>query len=73
MTQVSISHPNLQGIYRVSGSRVRVERLCQAFENGRALVDLSGNSPHDVSSVLKRFLQEVGAQRAEGGGMAGLG
>uniref|UniRef100_A0A8C6E2F0 GEM interacting protein n=1 Tax=Moschus moschiferus TaxID=68415 RepID=A0A8C6E2F0_MOSMO len=50
---------NVQGIYRVSGSRVRVERLCQAFENGRALVDLSGNSPHDVSSVLKRFLQEL--------------
>ncbi|XP_006904415.1 GEM-interacting protein isoform X1 [Pteropus alecto] len=49
----------VQGIYRVSGSRVRVERLCQAFENGRALVDLSGNSPHDVSSVLKRFLQEL--------------
>ncbi|XP_036097002.1 GEM-interacting protein isoform X2 [Molossus molossus] len=49
----------VQGIYRVSGSRIRVERLCQAFENGRALVDLSGNSPHDVSSVLKRFLQEL--------------
>ncbi|XP_006199215.1 GEM-interacting protein isoform X1 [Vicugna pacos] len=49
----------VQGIYRVSGSRVRVERLCQAFENGRELVDLSGNSPHDVSSVLKRFLQEL--------------
>ncbi|KAM5232424.1 GEM-interacting protein isoform 2-T2 [Hipposideros larvatus] len=49
----------VQGIYRVSGSRVRVERLCQAFENGRALVDLSGNSPHDVSCVLKRFLQEL--------------
>uniref|UniRef100_A0A8I3NSQ9 GEM interacting protein n=1 Tax=Canis lupus familiaris TaxID=9615 RepID=A0A8I3NSQ9_CANLF len=49
----------VQGIYRVSGSRVRVERLCQAFENGRALVDMSGNSPHDVSSVLKRFLQEL--------------
>ncbi|XP_064137106.1 GEM-interacting protein isoform X2 [Loxodonta africana] len=49
----------VQGIYRVSGSRVRVERLCQAFENGRALVELSGNSPHDVSGVLKRFLQEL--------------
>nr|XP_045718586.1 GEM-interacting protein isoform X2 [Mirounga angustirostris] len=48
-----------EGIYRVSGSRVRVERLCQAFENGRALVDMSGNSPHDVSNVLKRFLQEL--------------
>lgn len=50
---------SVQGIYRVSGSRVRVERLCQAFENGRALVDLSGHSPHDISSVLKRFLQEL--------------
>ncbi|XP_040146155.2 GEM-interacting protein isoform X4 [Ictidomys tridecemlineatus] len=50
---------SVQGIYRVSGSRVRVERLCQAFENGRALVELSGNSPHDISSVLKRFLQEL--------------
>ncbi|XP_025771514.1 GEM-interacting protein isoform X2 [Herpailurus yagouaroundi] len=49
----------VQGIYRISGSRVRVERLCQAFENGRGLVDMSGNSPHDVSSVLKRFLQEL--------------
>ncbi|KAL1773259.1 GEM-interacting protein isoform X1 [Sigmodon hispidus] len=48
-----------QGIYRVSGSRVRVERLCQAFENGRTLVDLSGNSPHDITGVLKRFLQEL--------------
>ncbi|XP_076978296.1 GEM-interacting protein isoform X2 [Tamandua tetradactyla] len=49
----------VQGIHRISGSRVRVERLCQAFENGRALVELSGNSPHDVSGVLKRFLQEL--------------
>ncbi|XP_028712732.1 GEM-interacting protein [Peromyscus leucopus] len=51
--------PLFGGIYRVSGSRVRVERLCQAFENGRALVELSGNSPHDITSVLKRFLQEL--------------
>ncbi|XP_055975449.1 GEM-interacting protein [Sorex fumeus] len=50
---------NVQGIYRVSGSRVRMERLCQAFENGRALVDLSGHSPHDIAGVLKRFLQEL--------------
>nr|XP_060486752.1 GEM-interacting protein isoform X3 [Panthera onca] len=49
----------VQGIYRISGSRVRVERLCQALENGRGLVDMSGNSPHDISSVLKRFLQEL--------------
>ncbi|KAJ8784213.1 hypothetical protein J1605_008543, partial [Eschrichtius robustus] len=58
-TEIEQRALSVQGIYRVSGSRVRVERLCQAFENGRALVDLSGNSPHDVSSVLKRFLQEL--------------
>ncbi|XP_043831546.1 GEM-interacting protein [Dromiciops gliroides] len=49
----------IQGIYRISGSRVRVERLCQAFENGWALVELSGNSPHDVTGVLKHFLKEL--------------
>ncbi|XP_074059413.1 GEM-interacting protein isoform X2 [Macrotis lagotis] len=49
----------VQGIYRISGSRVRVERLCQAFENGWALVELSGNSPHDVTGVLKHFLKEL--------------
>uniref|UniRef100_A0A4X2MDA6 GEM interacting protein n=1 Tax=Vombatus ursinus TaxID=29139 RepID=A0A4X2MDA6_VOMUR len=50
---------SVQGIYRISGSRVRVERLCQAFENGWALVELSGNSPHDVTGVLKHFLKEL--------------
>uniref|UniRef100_F6U6G7 GEM interacting protein n=1 Tax=Monodelphis domestica TaxID=13616 RepID=F6U6G7_MONDO len=49
----------VQGIYRISGSRLRVERLCQAFENGWALVELSGNSPHDVTGVLKHFLKEL--------------
>ncbi|XP_072458570.1 GEM-interacting protein isoform X2 [Notamacropus eugenii] len=50
---------SVQGIYRISGSRVRVERLCQAFENGWALVELSDNSPHDVTGVLKHFLKEL--------------
>ncbi|XP_021106795.1 GEM-interacting protein isoform X2 [Heterocephalus glaber] len=57
--EIELRALGVQGIYRVSGSRVRVERLCQAFENGRALVELSGNSPHDVTGVLKRFLQEL--------------
>ncbi|XP_074117155.1 GEM-interacting protein isoform X4 [Sminthopsis crassicaudata] len=50
---------SIQGIYRISGSRVRMERLCQAFENGWSLVELSGNSPHDVTGVLKHFLKEL--------------
>lgn len=51
-----------QGIYRISGSKARVEKLCQAFENGRSLVELSEHSPHDITGVLKHFLKEVGAK-----------
>ncbi|NWS44872.1 GMIP protein, partial [Probosciger aterrimus] len=49
----------VQGIYRISGSKARVEKLCQAFENGRSLVELSEHSPHDITGVLKHFLKEV--------------
>ncbi|XP_068939234.1 GEM-interacting protein isoform X3 [Petaurus breviceps papuanus] len=58
-TEIEHRALGVQGIYRISGSRVRVERLCQAFENGWALVELSGNSPHDVTGVLKHFLKEL--------------
>ncbi|NXP06544.1 GMIP protein, partial [Thinocorus orbignyianus] len=51
----------VQGIYRISGSKARVEKLCQAFENGRSLVDLSEHSPHDITGVLKHFLKELSA------------
>ncbi|XP_062487061.1 GEM-interacting protein [Pezoporus occidentalis] len=51
----------VQGIYRVSGSKARVEKLCQAFESGRGLVELSEHSPHDIAGVLKHFLKELSA------------
>ncbi|XP_054664039.1 GEM-interacting protein isoform X2 [Grus americana] len=51
----------VQGIYRISGSKARVEKLCQAFENGRSLVELSEHSPHDITGVLKHFLKELSA------------
>ncbi|OPJ89124.1 GEM-interacting protein isoform B [Patagioenas fasciata monilis] len=51
----------VQGIYRISGSKARVEKLCQAFENGRSLVELSDHSPHDITGVLKHFLKELSA------------
>lgn len=54
--------PPTQGIYRISGSKARVEKLCQAFENGRSLVELSEHSPHDITGVLKHFLKEVGTE-----------
>uniref|UniRef100_A0A8C8SCP5 GEM interacting protein n=1 Tax=Pelusios castaneus TaxID=367368 RepID=A0A8C8SCP5_9SAUR len=49
----------VQGIYRISGAKARVEKLCQAFENGRNLVELSEHSPHDITGVLKHFLKEL--------------
>lgn len=48
-----------QGIYRVNGVKTRVEKLCQAFENGKELVELSQASPHDISNVLKLYLRQV--------------
>lgn len=52
-----------QGIYRVNGVKTRVEKLCQAFENGKELVELSQASPHDISNVLKLYLRQVGGVR----------
>ncbi|XP_069795191.1 rho GTPase-activating protein 29-like isoform X2 [Narcine bancroftii] len=50
---------SLKGIYRVNGAKSRVEKLCQAFENGKDLVELSDLYPHDISNVLKLFLRQL--------------
>uniref|UniRef100_A0A8C5AN67 Rho GTPase-activating protein 29 n=1 Tax=Gadus morhua TaxID=8049 RepID=A0A8C5AN67_GADMO len=50
---------NIKGIYRVNGAKSRVEKLCQAFENGKELVELSDLSPHDISNVLKLYLRQL--------------
>ncbi|XP_031720822.1 rho GTPase-activating protein 29-like isoform X1 [Anarrhichthys ocellatus] len=50
---------NIKGIYRVNGAKSRVEKLCQAFENGKDLVELSDVSPHDISNVLKLYLRQL--------------
>uniref|UniRef100_A0A672YZA0 Rho GTPase-activating protein 29 n=1 Tax=Sphaeramia orbicularis TaxID=375764 RepID=A0A672YZA0_9TELE len=50
---------NIKGIYRVNGAKSRVEKLCQAFENGKDLVELSDHSPHDISNVLKLYLRQL--------------
>ncbi|XP_041948595.1 rho GTPase-activating protein 45 isoform X1 [Alosa sapidissima] len=49
----------MKGIYRVNGVKTRVEKLCQAFENGKDLVELSQASPHDISNVLKLYLRQL--------------
>ncbi|XP_078412062.1 rho GTPase-activating protein 45-like isoform X1 [Cetorhinus maximus] len=50
---------SMKGIYRVNGVKTRVEKLCQAFENGKELVELSQASPHDISNVLKLYLRQL--------------
>ncbi|XP_056155296.1 rho GTPase-activating protein 29-like isoform X2 [Lampris incognitus] len=49
----------IKGIYRVNGAKSRVEKLCQAFENGKDLVELSELYPHDISNVLKLYLRQL--------------
>ncbi|XP_034160412.2 rho GTPase-activating protein 29 isoform X2 [Pangasianodon hypophthalmus] len=49
----------IKGIYRVNGAKSRVEKLCQAFENGKDLVELSDLYPHDISNVLKLYLRQL--------------
>ncbi|XP_059839919.1 rho GTPase-activating protein 29-like [Hypanus sabinus] len=50
---------SIKGIYRINGAKSRVEKLCQAFENGKDLVELSDLYPHDISNVLKLFLRQL--------------
>ncbi|NXG50470.1 RHG29 protein, partial [Psilopogon haemacephalus] len=50
---------NVKGIYRVNGAKSRVEKLCQAFENGKDLVELSELYTHDISNVLKLYLRQL--------------
>uniref|UniRef100_A0A8C1YC23 GEM interacting protein n=1 Tax=Cyprinus carpio TaxID=7962 RepID=A0A8C1YC23_CYPCA len=49
----------VQGVYRISGSKPRILKLCQAFEIQKDQVDLSDLSPHDITSVLKHFFKEL--------------
>ncbi|KAM4535585.1 GEM-interacting protein isoform 1-T1 [Fundulus diaphanus] len=50
---------SVQGVYRVSGSKPRIQKLCQTFETQKDQVDLSDLSPHDITSILKHFLKEL--------------
>ncbi|XP_017280918.1 GEM-interacting protein isoform X2 [Kryptolebias marmoratus] len=50
---------SVQGVYRVSGSKPRIQKLCQSFETQKEQVDLSDLSPHDITSILKHFFKEL--------------
>uniref|UniRef100_A0A3Q0SAM8 GEM interacting protein n=1 Tax=Amphilophus citrinellus TaxID=61819 RepID=A0A3Q0SAM8_AMPCI len=50
---------SVQGVYRVSGSKPRIQKLFHTFETQKEQVDLSDLSPHDITSVLKHFFKEL--------------
>ncbi len=66
--EIELNGAAINGIYRVSGVKSKVESLCASFEDaaeednngGRCnLVDLSSLSPNIVANVLKHFFREV--------------
>ena len=48
-----------KGIYRVSSAKPKVEKLCQTFENGAELVDLTDIHPPVIANVLKLYLRQL--------------
>jgi len=43
----------------VSGVKSKVEKLCQSFENGAELVDLTDIHPNVIANVLKLYLRQL--------------
>ncbi|KAG0716117.1 Rho GTPase-activating protein 29 [Chionoecetes opilio] len=59
VTEIDGRGTKIKGIYRVSGVKSRVEKLCQAFENGAHLVDLSDQHPNVIANVMKLYLRQL--------------
>ena len=56
------SHPSaldVQGIYRLSGAKKKLERLSQLFETAADRLDLTEQNPHLVASLLKMYLRRL--------------
>lgn len=49
----------IRGLYRVSGVKSKVEKLCQSFETGAGLVDLSDVHPNVIANVLKLYFRQL--------------
>ena len=43
----------------MSGVKCKVEKLCQSFENGADLVDLTDIHPNVIANVLKLYLRQL--------------
>ncbi|KAK7007482.1 Rho GTPase-activating protein 29 [Halocaridina rubra] len=59
VAEIDARGTKIKGIYRVSGVKSRVEKLCQAFENGAHLVDLTDQHPNVIANVLKLYLRQL--------------
>ncbi|CAL8265354.1 unnamed protein product [Gadus morhua 'NCC'] len=57
--EIEINSLAVVGIYRVCGSKPRIQRLCQAFEAQGEQVELSDISPHDITCLLKHFFKAL--------------
>ncbi|KAM4705235.1 rho GTPase-activating protein 29-like [Rhinophrynus dorsalis] len=49
----------MEGIYRISGVKSRVDHLCSLFESAKDLADLSAHDPHDICGALKSYLRQL--------------
>ncbi|XP_071835793.1 rho GTPase-activating protein 45-like isoform X3 [Apostichopus japonicus] len=59
ISEIESKAMNTKGIYRVAGLKGKVEKLCQTFENGAELVDLSETQAHLITSVLKLYFRQL--------------
>ncbi|KAI1280750.1 Rho GTPase-activating protein 45 [Halotydeus destructor] len=59
ISEIDCKGYGIKGLYRVSGVKSQVERLCQSFENGAELVDLSDVQPNVIANVLKLYFRQL--------------
>ena len=50
---------SIQGVYRISSAKSKLDKLCQLFESGADRIDLSEVPPHLVGSCLKFYFRQV--------------
>lgn len=49
----------VEGIYRKSGVKHKIDKLGQAFESAPELVELSDIQPHVIANALKNYMREL--------------
>jgi hypothetical protein len=50
---------HIKGIYRMSGVKHKVAKICQAFESAPDLVELTDIQPNIIANVLKRYMSDL--------------